>query len=219
MSKLQIIIGSTRPGRAADQVTPWVIDRTRAHGGFDVEVLDLRDWPLPIFAEHWGSIGDFNDPTYSMPIVRAWNRKIKEADAYLVITPEYNHSVPGVLKNAIDSVFVSFAFRNKPLVAVGYSGGISGGVRAIEHLAQIAIEAEMVPLRTAVVIPQVAEAFDEAGKPLNPVAEVSLGIALNDLEWWADVLKVARAKGQLPPAVFRIQAAAAAVDEVEDEAV
>jgi NAD(P)H-dependent FMN reductase len=219
MPKLQIIVGSTRPGRAADQVTPWVIDRTRAHGGFDVEVLDLRDWPLPIFAEHWGSIGDFNDPTYSAPIVRRWNRKIKEADAYLVITPEYNHSVPGVLKNALDSVFVSFAFRNKPLVAVGYSGGISGGVRAIEHLAQIAIEAEMVPLRTAVVIPQVAEAFDKAGTPVNPVAEVSLGIALDDLEWWTEVLKAARAKGQLPPAVFRIQAAAATVDEVENEAV
>jgi NAD(P)H-dependent FMN reductase len=161
MPRLQIIIGSTRPGRAADLVAPWVIDRARAHGGFDVEVLDLRDWPLPIFAEHLGSIGDFNDPTYSQPIVREWNHKIREGDAYLVITPEYNHSVPGVLKNAIDSVFVSFAFRQKPLVAVGYSGGIAGGVRAIEHLAQIAIEAEMVPLRTAVVIPQVAEAFDD----------------------------------------------------------
>jgi NAD(P)H-dependent FMN reductase len=219
MSKLQIIIGSTRPGRAADQVAPWVIERARAHGGFEVEVLDLRDWPLPIFAEHLGSIGDFNDPTYSTPIVRDWNRKIKQADAYLIITPEYNHSVPGVLKNAIDSVFVSFAFRNKPLVAVGYSGGIGGGVRAIEHLAQIAIEAEMVPLRTAVVIPQVAEAFDEAGQPLNPVAEVSLDIALDDLKWWSGVLEAARAHGPLPPAAFRIRAAAAAVDEVEDEAV
>jgi NAD(P)H-dependent FMN reductase len=219
MSKLQIIIGSTRPSRAADQVAPWVIDRARAHGGFDVEVLDLREWPLPIFAEHLGSIGDFNDPTYSTSIVRDWNRKIKQADAYLVVTPEYNHSVPGVLKNAIDSVFVSFAFRNKPLVAVGYSGGIGGGVRAIEHLAQIAIEAEMVPLRTAVVIPQVAEAFDEAGQPVNPIAEVSLRIALDDLKWWSDVLEAARAKGELPPAAFRIRAAAAAVDEVEDEAV
>src|SRR5579872_3262670 len=98
MSTLQIIVGSTRPGRAADQVAPWVIDRAEAHGGFDVEVLDLRDWPLPIFAEHLGSIGDFNDPTYSTPIVRSWNRKISEGDAYLFITPEYNHSVPGVLK-------------------------------------------------------------------------------------------------------------------------
>jgi NAD(P)H-dependent FMN reductase len=219
MSKLQIMIGSTRPGRAADRVAPWVIGRARAHGGFDVEVLDLRDWPLPIFAEHLGSIGDFNDPTYSTPIVREWNRKIKQADAYLVVTPEYNHSVPGVLKNAIDSVFVSFAFRNKPLVAVGYSGGIAGGVRAIEHLAQIAIEAELVPLRTAVVIPQVTEAFDEGGRPVNPVTEISLGIALDDLKWWSDVLEAARAKGELPPAAFRIRGAAAAVDEVEDEAV
>ena len=75
MSKLQIIIGSTRPTRAADRVAPWVIDRARVHGGFDVEVLDLRDWPLPMFAEHVGSIGDFRDPTYSEPIVKRWKRK------------------------------------------------------------------------------------------------------------------------------------------------
>jgi NAD(P)H-dependent FMN reductase len=218
MSKLQVIIASTRPTRAADKVWPWVIDRANAHGAFDVEVLDLRDWPLPMFAEHVGTIGDFNDPTYSAPIVRRWNHKVKEADAYLVITPEYNHSVPGVLKNAIDSIFVSFAFRNKPLVAVGYSGGISGGVRAIEHLAQIAIEAEMVPLRTSVVIPQVVEAFDDLGEPINPVTDISLRTALDDLAWWSAALARARADGELAPAVFRIQAAAAAVNEIEDEA-
>jgi len=217
MSKLQIIIGSTRPGRAADLVAPWVIERARNHGAFDVEILDLRDWPLPIFAETLETVGDFNDPTYSSPIVRSWNRKIKEADAYLIITPEYNHSVPGVLKNAIDSVFVSFAFRNKPLVAVGYSGGIAGGVRAIEHLAQIGVEAELVPVRTAVVIPQVFQAFDDEGQPVDPLAEVSLGIALDDLKWWSDALASARANGELPPAAFRVQAAAAAAHEVEQE--
>ena len=217
MSRLQIIIGSTRPTRAADKVAPWVIDRATSHDGFEVEVLDLRDWPLPIFAEHLGTLGDFNDPTYSTPIVRRWNHKIKEADAYLVITPEYNHSVPGVLKNAIDSVFVSFAFRNKPIVAVGYSGGIAGGVRAIEHLAQIAIEAELVPLRTSVVIPQVVQAFDDRGEPINPVSDISLRTALDDLAWWSSALERARADGQLPPAAFRIQAAAAAVHEVEEE--
>lgn len=219
MSKLQIIVGSTRPGRAADQVTPWAIDRAQKHDGFDVEVLDLRDWSLPIFQEHLGSVGDLSDPTYSVPVVREWNRKVKEADAYLIITPEYNHSVPAVLKNAIDSVFLSFAFRNKPLVAIGYSGGIGGGLRAIEHLAQIAIEAEMVPLRTAVIIPQVAEAFDVAGRPINPVADISLDVALDDLKWWSDILEQARATEQLPPAAFRIRAAAAALDEIEDEAV
>jgi NAD(P)H-dependent FMN reductase len=219
MSKLQIIIGSTRPTRAADRVAPWVINRATSHPAFDVEVLDLRDWPLPIFAENLGTVGDFNDPTYSDPVVKRWNHKIKEADAYLVITPEYNHSVPGVLKNAIDNVFISFAFRNKPIVAVGYSGGIAGGVRAIDHLAQIAIEAELVPLRTAVVIPQVAEAFDNAGLPINPVTDISLGVALDDLAWWSAALERARTAGELGPAAFRIQAAAAALNEIEDEAV
>ena len=219
MSKLQIIIGSTRPGRAADLVAPWVIDRAQNHGAFEVEILDLRDWPLPMFAETFQTVGDFNDPTYSSPLVRSWNKKIAEADAYLVITPEYNHSVPAVLKNAIDSVFVSFAFRNKPMSVVGYSGGIAGGVRAIEHLAQIAVEAEMVPLRTVTIFPQVFEAFDEEQRPRNPVAEISLRIALDDLKWWSDVLAAGRAKGQLPPAAFRIQAAAASLNEIEDEAV
>jgi NAD(P)H-dependent FMN reductase len=219
MSKLQVIIGSTRPSRAADLVAPWVIDRAQSHGGFDVEVLDLRDWPLPMFAETFETIGDFNNPTYSTPVVRSWNQKIAEADAYLVITPEYNHSVPAVLKNAIDSVFVSFAFRNKPIAVVGYSGGISGGVRAIEHLAQIAVEAEMMPLRTVTILPQVFEAFDADHRPVNPVADISLRTALDDLKWWSEILEIARENGQLPPAAFRIQAAAAALNEVEDEAV
>ena len=77
--------------RAADKVTPWVIERAMANAAFETEVLDLRDWPLPMFAEHFGTVGDFNDPTYSFSIVKQWNQKIKEADAYLVITPEYNH--------------------------------------------------------------------------------------------------------------------------------
>jgi NAD(P)H-dependent FMN reductase len=219
VSKLHVIIGSTRPGRAADLVAPWVIDRAQSHGGFDVEVLDLRDWALPMFTETFETVGDFNDPTYSSPVVRSWNHKIAAADAFLVITPEYNHSVPAVLKNAIDSVFVSFAFRNKPIAAVGYSGGTTGGVRAIEHLAQIAVEAEMMPLRTVTIFPQVFEAFTADHQPINPVAEISLRITLDDLKWWSEILEAARDKGQLPPAAFRIQAAAAALNEVEDEAV
>ena len=151
-----------------------------------------------------------------IPSSRRWNQKIKEADAFLVVTPEYNHSIPGVLKNAIDSVFVSFAFRNKPVAAVGYSGGIAGGVRAIEHLAQIAVEAELVPLRSSVIIPQVVEAFDVNGTPINPLTDISLKIALDDLAWWAAALKQAASR-QLQPAAFRMQAAAAAINEVEDE--
>ena len=210
MSKLQIIVGSTRPTRAADRVIPWVIARAAAHPAFDVELLDLRDWPLPMFGEHMGTIGDFRDPTYSDPIVKQWNEKLKEGDAYLVITPEYNHSIPGVLKNAIDNVFISFALRNKPIAAVGYSGGIAAATRAIEHLAQIAIEADMAPLRSSVLIPFVESAFDPTGSPINPATEAALQITLDDLEWWSSALKQARSNGELAPGVFRARAAAAA---------
>jgi NAD(P)H-dependent FMN reductase len=216
MSKLKVIVGSARPTRSADLVVPWVAARASAHGGFDVEVIDLRDWPLPFFAEHRGTIGDFSDPTYSEPIVKAWNNKIKEADAYIVVTPEYNHSLPGVLKNAIDSVYVSFGFRNKPIAAVAYSGGIGAGIRAIEHLAHVAIEAEAVPLRNSVVIPFVATAFDEDGRPLNPVTSVSLGVMLDDLAWWSSALEAARAAGELIPGTFRAQAAVAAAQVAGD---
>jgi NAD(P)H-dependent FMN reductase len=196
-TKLQIIVGSTRQTRAADLVLPWVHSRAKAHVAFDVEVLDLRDWALPMFQEHVGTIGDFADPTYSDPVVRAWNHKIAEGDAFLIITPEYNHSIPGVLKNAIDSVFITNAMRNKPLAAVSYSGGIAAGVRAIEHLALIAIEMECVPLRSSVVIPYVTNAFDEQHQPHDPLADVSLGIVLDDLAWWSRVTTKARADGEL----------------------
>lgn len=208
MSTLQIIVGSTRPNRAADRLLPWLVARAEAHPSFDVEVLDLRDWPLPMFTEHFGTLGDPADPTYSDPIVKRWNNKVKEADAYLVVTPEYNHSIPGVLKNALDSVWFSFAMRNKPLAAVGYAGGIGGAIRAIEHLAHIAIEADMHPVRSTVVLPFLQSAFGDDGEPTNPATETALQIALDDLAWWSAALEKARAGGELPPAGMRAFAAA-----------
>jgi NAD(P)H-dependent FMN reductase len=199
MPKLQVIVGSTRPTRAADRVVPWVVASAERRGGFEVEVLDLRDWALPFFQEHFGTIGDIADPTYSDPIVRSWNRKLAQGDAYLIVTAEYNHSVPGQLKNALDSVFVSWALRNKPVACVGYSGGIAAGTRAVEHLALIVIEAEAVPLRNNVLIPFVADAFDEAGEPTSPDTKIALGITLDDLAWFAGALGRARADGELPP--------------------
>src|ERR1700684_788644 len=158
MSKLLVIVGSTRPTRSADLVMPWLTEKVTAHPAFEAEVADLRDWPLPIFAEHFGTIGDVSDPTYSDPLIKAWNNKIKATDAFVVVTPEYNHSVPGGLKNAIDSVWVSFGFRHKPVAFVSSAGGQTGGVRAIEHLAHVFIEAEAAPIRNSVVIPYVRDA-------------------------------------------------------------
>jgi NAD(P)H-dependent FMN reductase len=209
MSKLHIIVGSTRPTRSADLVVPWVVATAVAHGAFDVDVIDLQDWSLPIFAEHLGTIGDPHDPAYSDPIVKAWNKKVQQADAFIFITPEYNHSIPGVLKNAIDSVWGSFAFRNKPVAAVGYSAGIASGIRAIEHLVHVLIAAEAVPLAHNVAIPVVTAAFDERGEPTNPLTRASLDVTLDDLAWWSSVLEQARDAGELSPGVLRIRAAMA----------
>jgi NAD(P)H-dependent FMN reductase len=114
MLQLRVIVGSTRTGRPADLVISWIVQRTRDDARFDVDVLDLRDWPLPMFCESYATVGDPQDPTYSNSIVKPWNKTITAADAYLFVTAEYNHSVPRALKNAVDSVYASFAFRNKP---------------------------------------------------------------------------------------------------------
>jgi NAD(P)H-dependent FMN reductase len=207
MLKLQIIVGSTRPERNADAVLRWVAPVARAQGAFEVEILDLRDWKLPFFQETLATVGDFKNPTYSDPLVKQWNNKIKEADAYLFITPEYNHSFPGVLKNAIDNVFCSFGFRNKAVAFVGYSIGVAAGVRAVEHLNLVMLETEALPVRTQTLVPFVMNAFDAEGKPANPILNTGLGIMLEDLAWLAKALKTARAEGEPLPPTVRMRAA------------
>jgi len=203
MLSLKVIVGSTGPGRAADLVIGWISSAARAHGAFEVDVLDLRDWPLPIFGENFATLGDPAHPTFSAPAVRRWNDLIGAGDAYLFVTPEYNHSVPAVLKNAIDSVFGTFAFRNKPAAWVARSGGIGGGIRAVEHLAHIAIEAELVPLRSTVLIPYVTSAFGPDGSPVDDRTSAAAKIVLDDLAWWAATLQRARRDAPPPPAIMR----------------
>lgn len=209
---LKIITSTTRPGRSVERILPWLVERFSADERFDVEVLDLRDWKLPLFQETYETIGDPSDPTYSDPIVRAWNRKVAEGEAFVFVTAEYNHSVPGELKNAIDNVFVSNAFRNKPAAFVGYSVGPVGGARAVEHLAHIMIEAEAVALRNTVLIGNLGEAFDDDGRPRNVFTEAALRVMKDDLAWWADALGKARAEGQLPPGNARLMQEVAALN-------
>ena len=209
--RLQIILGSTRPDRAADRLVPWLMRRVRRHERFQPELLDLRDWPLPMFQETRATVGDPEDPTYSEPVVRDWNGKVTEGEAFLFVTTEYNHSVPGVLKNAIDNVFLSFALRNKPAAFLGYSNSPIAAARAVEHLAHIVIEAEMVPLRNSVLVGAVQQAFDADDEPVDPLTDAAMSILLDDLAWWSDTLSPARAAGQLPPGTFRMRAARAAL--------
>jgi NAD(P)H-dependent FMN reductase len=209
MLKLQILVGSTRDGRHADTVLGWLLPLAQARADFAVEVLDLRDWPLPIFQETEATVGNFADPTFSDPLVKRWNQKIKEADAYVFVTPEYNHGVPAVLKNAIDSVFCTFGFRHKPVAFVGYSKGTAAGVRAVEQLNQVMLETEALPVRTQTLIAAVESAFDAAGQPVSPGLTPTATVMLSDLSWLGRAMKAARAAGEPPPAILQIRAAAA----------
>jgi NAD(P)H-dependent FMN reductase len=204
--ELQVIIGSTRAGRNADAVMKWLMPHVQAMDVFKTETLDLRDWPLPFFQETLATLVDLTNPTFSDPLVKKWNDKIKQADAYVFVTPEYNHSVPAVLKNAIDSVFFTSAFRHKPVAFVGYSIGIAAGVRAVEHLNQIMLETEAIPVRTQSLVPLVTTAFDAQGKAVNRALDAGATVMLEDLAWLGQAMQKARAGGQLPPVRARLHA-------------
>lgn len=208
MLKLQLIVGSTRQGRHADAVLRWLAPVVQAHGAFALDILDLRDWSLPMFQETVAAMGDLRAPTFSDPVVQRWNAKIKDADAYLIVTPEYNHSIPAVLKNAIDSVFFTYGFRHKPVAFVGYSLGVTAAARAVEHLGQVMLETEAMPVRTTVLIPVVTTAFDANGAPTSPMLGVGLNVMLDDLAWLGHALQTARVAGEPPPAAVRIRAVA-----------
>jgi len=193
--ELQIVVGSIRPGRAADRFLPWLVDRAERHGAFTVRLLDLRDWDLPFFQEPTENLaaGRFSTPT-----VERWNDVIARGEAYLFVFPEYNHSVPAVLKNAFDYA-LGTRLRNKPAGFVAYSGGPIAGARAVEHMVGITVEREMAPLRNAVLLGQVGRGFDADGLPVDPMTEHALAILLDDLAWWGGALRRARAAGELPP--------------------
>ena len=140
--KLAVVIGSIRPNRFADHPAQWIAEAARQRGDFDVEVVDLKDYPMPLFAEE-------ASPLYApskSEVARRWQQKVAGFDAYLFTAAEYNHGPAPVLKNALDYAYKEWS--NKPVAFVGY-GGV-GGARAVEQLRLNAIELQMAPIRTGV---------------------------------------------------------------------
>ncbi|OAA26822.1 putative flavoprotein [Frankia sp. EI5c] len=158
MSKplLQIIVASTRPTRVGAGVGAWIADLARAQGGFDVEVVDLAEVNLPIFDEP-------NHPTtgnYVHEHTKAWSATVARAQAFVIVTPEYNHSFPASLKNALD--YLSREWRYKAVGFVSY-GGISAGLRAVGQLKPVVGALRLVPVTDAVSVPFVATRMDASG--------------------------------------------------------
>ena len=188
---LQVITGTTREGRFSERVAAWVMDRLGQHGEFVVELVDLRDHPLGFFD---GDPPAKTGRDYADEAVARFGRVIDRADGYVMLTAEYNHGYPAVLKNALDSTFAEW--RRKPVSFVGW--GNTGGARAIEQLRAVAVEFEMAPLRHAVhVLPDVMRAIFGSDHPEDPAHFASLEPRLvmmaDDLTWWMRALATARA--------------------------
>ena len=187
--KIAVIVGSTRAARFADKPTEWITNIAKARGDFDVEVVDLRDYPMPFFDEAASSLWA---PSKN-EVAQRWQRKVAEFDGFIVIVGEYNRGPTAVLKNALDYAYTEW--NRKPITFVGY-GGV-GGARAIEQLRLHAIELQMAPSRFAVHIVWADYAQVLQGKTLDDFEHLNqaASVALDDLAWWANVLKDARAGG------------------------
>lgn len=193
--KLQIIVGSTRPGRATPSVAKWVANEAANLSDTTVEMVDLQDYGLPFFDEAISP--RYNQNRQPAPEVQKWLDKVKEADAYIFVTPEYNHSVSGVLKNSID--FFNTEIKQKPAAVVSH-GGV-GGARAATHLKEVLSEAGATIIPSGVqFVGYVAQGglIDENGEldetlKANPYGpQGGLKGMLADLQWHSDALAAAR---------------------------
>lgn len=143
--KIQIIVGSTRPGRIGDRIAHWVHNIAVQNGYVDFELVDLAEWKLPLLDEPIPAKAGVYQNEHSI----RWSEKIQEADGYIIVTPEYNHGYPAALKNALDYLF--HEWREKPVAIISY-GIQRGGVIAARQLDEVVRELGMHPLETQVAI-------------------------------------------------------------------
>jgi NAD(P)H-dependent FMN reductase len=177
--QVAVIIGSTREGRFGDTVARWFATRARERPDMLVDLVDLADADLPpVLTSH------------ASPAVQAFGERIDRADAFVVVTPEYNHGYPASLKQAIDLLHAPW--QRKPVGFVSY-GGMSGGLRAVEQLRLVFAELHATTLREAVSFHSAWTLFDEDGQPHDPSGcTVAAKRMLDDLAWWGAALRTAR---------------------------
>ncbi|MBI0298296.1 NAD(P)H-dependent oxidoreductase [Streptomyces sp. PRKS01-29] len=181
--RLAILIGSTRDGRFGPKVADWFAGHATLRSDMTVDVVDLAETPLPTALTHRPGPED-------LAALEAVSPRLAAADAFAVVTPEYNHSYPAPLKNAIDWHFTQW--QAKPVGFVSY-GGISGGLRAVEHLRPVFAEVHAVTVRDTVSFHNAGGLFDEDGRLKDPEGpETAAGAMLDQLVWWARALRTAR---------------------------
>ena len=185
MLRIAIVTGSTRPGRNNEAVARWVYELARRRQDAQFEFVDIADYALPLLDEPASAMFG----KYAKPHTKAWSEKIGTFDGYVFVTPEYNHSVSGALKNAID--FLYREWNDKAAGFVSYGGGASGA-RAVEHLRLVMAELKVATVRAQVLLSLVTdfEGF-RSFRPL-PQREGELTELLDQVVAWAAALRTVR---------------------------
>lgn len=182
--RIAIIIGSTRPGRRGASLAAWALQAAREHGGAEYDLVDLADHDL-------GNLDEPGNPTfaqYTHPHTKRWSEIVSAYDGYVFVVPEYNHSFPGALKNAIDYVYQEW--NNKAAGIVSY-GGWAAGVRAAEALRLVLAEVQLAAVRTQPAI-DTHNGFGANGFEASPNLTSLFNVMLDQLMSWSGALKPLR---------------------------
>lgn len=192
--RLAVIVGTTRQNRQTLKQAKWVVNAAKELPDTEVELVDLADYPMPFFEE--GISPRYNSNRDIDPTAKKWLDKIASFDAYIWVTPEYNHSIPGVLKNSFD--YMDWQMLRKPSAIVSH--GTVGGARAAMHLKEVISEARGVPIPNFVAFPHMSDNIDDEGnlsqeQKANPYGpQTTLQSLLEELKWYSDALATARAQ-------------------------
>lgn len=184
MIKIAIIVGSTRPGRKADTVAKWVHGIAKKRGDAEYKLVDIKDYNLPLLDEPVPP----SMAQYSQPHTKAWAAKIASFDAFVFVTPEYNHGTSGALKNAID--FLYREWNNKAAGFVSY--GSAGGARAVENLRLVMGELQVADVRAQVMLSLFTDFENFTAFKPAAMHEASVNTMLDQLTAWGGALKTLR---------------------------
>lgn len=186
MLKIAIIVGTTRPGRKSEPVAQWVSGIAKSRSDAVYEIVDIADYSLPLLDEPIPP----SQGLYSKPYTLAWAAKIAEFDGFVFVTGEYNHSVPGALKNAIDYLYAEW--NNKAAGFVSY--GTAGGARSVEHLRQIMAELQIADVRAQVMLSLFTDFENFSAFAPDARHEAEVHTMLDQLVAWSCALKPLREK-------------------------
>jgi NAD(P)H-dependent FMN reductase len=194
MERIGIIIASVREGRRGEPFATWLHGLAAARAGVEAQLVDLRDWPLPAYANKVLPVAA--EAGYAPDSLEGrWAALVRGLDAFVIVTPEYNHGYPGQLKTAIDTLYPAWGY--KPVAFVTY-GGFGAGARAGEQLTAVSVEVRMVPLRDQVNLKLIGLAVDERGAPSEELYTRRANAMLDELVWFSKVLREARATRAKP---------------------